>query len=157
VRAWDVAMCGLGLVVVTGRAVRDAFDALASRGRAGGTGQGSPAASMRSLVTEDVPAGVGRLLGATVDLAARTAEQARACAEATVERGLHLAGLPSPDEIRQLRAQVDALTARLEALAAPAAAPPGTASSAPAGEAAMETAFPGSGAGAAPGDEPAPG
>lgn len=118
-RAWDVAMCGLGLVVVSGRAVRGALDALRARGREVRVAGGALADSSRAFAAGDLPARVGHALGTGVDLAARAVEQALACAGAAVERGLHLAGLPSPDEIRQLRARVDALSARLEDLAAP--------------------------------------
>jgi hypothetical protein len=153
-------MCGLGLVVVSGRAARDAFDALLARGHAGRPAGDGLAASTGAFVARDLSATVGRALGTAVDLAARTAERAFACAETAVERGLHLVGLPSPDEVRQLRARVDALSARLEQLAAPAQEPSGLTSVVE--EAAPQTASqgpdPGPGprmdSGAAPADPP---
>jgi hypothetical protein len=127
----DVAFTGIGAALAAGRLAARGFDRLVARGEALGPRDHLAAARLDGVVRHGVPRAAGEVIGTALDRLLEAAVAARNAAgrlegrwEQILAVALERAGVPTREDIAQVRRRLAALDARLDALAAEAG--PGT-------------------------------
>jgi hypothetical protein len=122
-----MAFTGVGAVLAAGRLTARGFDRLVARGAALGPRDHLAAARLDGVVRHGVPRAAGELVGTALDRLLEAAVAARAAAGRLEGRGeqiltvaLERAGVPTRDDVAQLRRRLDELAVRLDALVAEA-------------------------------------
>jgi hypothetical protein len=117
----NLAYTGLGLVVLTGRAAKDAFNTLSKRGEEVRHDNETVAGRFDRFVVHDVPVAIGHGLGMAVDGAVRAVEYAKQVAangqklsDGPIESVLQRLGLPSNADLADIRARLDQLSQQLD-------------------------------------------